>query len=455
MSIFTTFSKKDIETPEKRGKYTISVIGCGRMGLPTACLFAEAGFKVIGVDVDQHAVNMIKKGKAPFFEPGLDDLIKKHVKENRLTATNEAKEAASASDIVIFVVPTPIDEKKKPIYSHVEKACKDVGMGMRSGTIIIFESTVGPGTTETLVKETLENASGLKAGTDFALAYSPVHATSGRVLKDISNRPRVVGAVNERSLEVACLILSTVTKGEIVKVRNMRTAEAVKLFENVHRDVNLALTNELARFCERAGIDFIEAMEAANMHPPCHLLFPGMVGGHIPKDPYLLLEEAENVNARLRLIMLARKTNDEMLGHALRLARDALRQCGKTLMRATISVLGVSYRPNVKESRGSSTLELVNMLRRRGAKVRVYDPFFSFKELRELGYPAEETLTKTVEGTDCLIIAVGHEKFKKLNLEKIKFLVKKPAATVDMSHVINPAKAEKEGFVYRGVGRGL
>jgi len=455
MSTFTTSNKKDIETPEQRGKYTISIIGCGRMGLPTACLFAEAGFKVIGVDADQHAVNLIKKGKAPFFEPGLDDLLKKHVKDGRLTATNEAKEAASTSDIIIFVVPTPIDEKKKPIYSHVEKTCKDVGMGMHSGTMIIFESTVGPGTTETLVKETLESASGLKAGTDFGLAYSPIHATSGQVLEDISNRPRIVGAVNEQSLEAACLVLSTVTKGEIIKVRNMRTAEAAKLFENVHRDVNLALTNELARFCEKAGIDFIEAMEAANMHPPCHLLYPGMVGGHIPKDPYLLVEEAENVNARLRLVALARKINDEMLSHSLRLARDALRQCGKTIRRATISVLGVSYRPNVKESRGSSTLELIKMLHRRGAKIRVYDPFFSFKELKELGYPAEETLTKTFEGTDCLLIAVGHEKFSRLNLEKIKFLVKKPAAIVDMGHAINPAKAEKEGFIYRGVGRGL
>jgi UDP-N-acetyl-D-mannosaminuronic acid dehydrogenase len=455
MSPLMIFSGKDIETPEKRGKYTVSVVGCGRMGLSTACLFAEAGFKVIGVDADQHAVNIIKRGKAPFFEPGLDEILRKHVKDGRLIATNEAKDAASASDVIVFVVPTLIDEKKKPVYLHVEKACKDVGMGMRSGAIIIFESTVGPGITETLVKDALEGASGLKAGTDFALAYSPIHATAGRVLEDISSRPRVVGAVNEQSLEAACLVLSTVTKGEIIKVRNMKTAEAVKLFENVYCDVNLALTNELARFCEKAGIDFIEAMEAANTHTPCCLLHPGMVGGPILKDPYLLVDEAENVNARLRLTALARKINDEMLGHVLRLARDALRQCGKTLLRATVSVLGVSYRPNVKESQGSSTAELVNMLRRRGAKVRVYDPFFSFEELRELGYPAEGTLTRTIEGTDCLIIAVGHEKFQKLNLEKIKFLVKKPAAIVDMGRVVNPENAEKEGFVYRGVGRGL
>lgn len=446
---------KDVETPEKRGKYVISVVGCGRMGLPTACLFAEAGFKVIGVDINQRVVNTIKKGRAPFVEPGLNTLIKKNVKEGCLEATTKVKEAASVSDIVIFVVDTPIDRKKKPDYSNIEKACKEAGMGMRPGSFIIFESTVGPGITDTLVKETLENASGLKAGTDFGLAYSPINATSGRVLKDIVNYPRVVGAVNEQSLKVACLVLGTVTKGEMIKVRDMRTAEAVKLFENVHRDVNLALANEFARFCEKAGIDFIEAQKAANAYPPCHLLFPGIVSGHIPKDPYLLIEEAENTSAKLRMTTLARKINEEMLGHTLSLIRDALRKCGKTLRRARVSVFGVSYRPNVKEARGSRTRKLVAMLRKKGVKVLVYDPYFSDKELRKLGYPTERTLTNTVKGADCLVIAVGHDKFKRLNLKRIKLLVKKPAAIVDMGHVINPAKAEDLGFVYRGAGRGV
>jgi len=455
MSLVMALRRKGIETPEKRGKYVINVIGCGRMGLPTACLFAEAGFRVVGVDANPRVVNLIKKGGTPFVEPGLKTLIKKHVKEGRLTATSDIREAASVSDIIVFVLPTPIDQNKKPVYSNVEKTCKQVGMGMRSGSLIIFESTVGPGTTDTLVKEALENASGLKAGTDFGLAYSPIHATSGRALKDIATYPRVVGAVDERSLKVACLILGTVTKGEIIEVRNMKTAEAVKLFENVHRDVNLALANEFTRFCEKAGIDFIEARKAANTHPPCHLPFPGIVSGHIPKDPYLLLDEAENVNAKLRMTTLARKINDEMLGHTLNLIKEALRKCGKTIRRATILVFGVSYRPNVKEARGSLTRELVGMLRKKDVKVLVYDPYFSHKELMELGYPAQRTLTQTVKGADCLVIAVGHDKFKRLNLKRIKFLVKKHAAIVDMGHVINPAKAEELGFVYRGAGRGV
>jgi len=450
-----SLERNDIDTPEKRGAYTVSVVGCGRMGLPHACLFAEAEFKVIGVDSDQRVIGLMKRGRASFAEPELDALIKRHVKDGRLTTTSDARKAALTSDVIIFAVPTPIDQKKKPNYSRLEKACKDVGMGLRSGSLVIFTSPTGPGVTETLVKETLESASGLKAGVDFGLAYSPIRAVMGRMLQDIATCARVVGAVSEQSLKAACLFLSTIVKGEIIKVRDIKTAEALKLFENVYRDVNIALANEFAHFCEKAGIDFVEARKAANTQPQCHLLTPKTVGGHVSRDSYLLLDEADAVDVKLRMLMVARKINDEMLGHTVHLVRDALKSCGKTMRRAKISVFGVSCRPNIKEPRGSSVKKFVGMLNKKGALVKVYDPFFSQNELIEMGYPAEKTLTKTVEGADCLVIAMGHDRFRRLNLRKIKFLVKKPAAIVDMGHVIVPQKAKKEGFVYRGVGRGV
>lgn len=455
MSKAMTLKKNNIDTPEKRSAYTISVIGCERLGLPHTCLFAEAGFKVIGVDADQRVVSLMRRGRASFTDPGLNALVKKHVKDGSLTATSDLRKAASTSDIIIFAVPTPIDQKKKPDYSYVEKACKDVGICLRSGSLVIFASTTGPGVTETLVKETLEKASGLKAGVDFGLAYSPIRATPGRMLQDIANYARVVGAVSEQSLKVACLILSTIVRGEIVRVRDVKTAEAVKLFENVYRDVNVALANEFAHFCEKAGIDFVEAQKAANTQLHCHLLTSKIVGGSIPKDSYFFLDEADAVNVKLRMLTLARKINDEMLGHTLHLVRDALKSCGKTMRRAKISVFGVSSLPNIKEPHDSPTKKLVSMLRKKGALVKVYDPFFSHKELNEMGYKAEATLAKTVEGTDCLVITVGHDRFRRLNLRKITFLVKKPATIVDVGHVIIPHKAEKEGFVYRGVGRGV
>jgi len=257
-------------------------------------------------------------------------------------------------------------------------------------------------------------------------------------------------------LKVASIILGTVVKGGIVEVKDMKTAEAVKLFENVYRDVNIALANEFGQFCEKAGIDFLEAQRAANTQPHCHLLVPGIVSGHIPKDTYLLAEEAENVNVKLSMLLLVRRINDEMVTHTIRLTKDALKHCGKPLRRARITVFGVSYRANTKEPRGSSTPQLVDLLRAKGATVHVYDPFYSFKEMKDMGYPTERTLTRAVEGADCLIFVVGHDRFKRLNLKRIRFLMRKSAALVDMGHVIEvPLRAEKEGFVYRGVGRGV
>jgi nucleotide sugar dehydrogenase len=275
------------------------------------------------------------------------------------------------------------------------------------------------------------------------------------VLKDIATYPRVVGALDEKSMKVASLVFGTIVEGGIIRVKNMRTAEAVKLFENVYRDVSIALANDFAEFCEKAGIDYLEAQKAANTQPFCHLLSPGIVGGHIPKDPYLLLEEAENVNVKLRILLLARKINDERPTYTIRLVRDALKQCGKPLRRARIAILGVSYGPNVKEPRGSKTEELVKMLRAKGAIVQVYDPFYSQRELEDMGYPAQKTLAKVVKGIDCLIIAVGHSRFKRLNLRRIKLLMRKSPALVDMGHIINPDVVEKEGFIYRGIGRGV
>jgi UDPglucose 6-dehydrogenase len=185
------------------------------------------------------------------------------------------------------------------------------------------------------------------------------------------------------------------------------------------------------------------------------LLRPGIVGGHIPKDPYLLLEEAENAGANLSLVALARKINDAMPQHAVQLARDALSRYQKPFRRAKIALLGVSYSPDTKEHRGSAISRMVKVFTDKGALVRVFDPLYSYKELKDLGYPAERTLSKTVQGADCMVIVVGHNRFRRLNLKKLKLLMTKSATIVDMGHVVEPERAEKAGFIYRGVGRGV
>ncbi len=450
MSRIMKLASKDVESPEKRREYTICVVGCGRKGLVTACLFTEAGFNVIGVDSNRHTVHQLKRRKSPFTETDLRKFTEKHIKNSRFRATTNLRKAVSESDIIIISVPQSLDKKKKPDYTRLEKMCRDIGMSLTSGSLIIFQNTMGPGMTETLAKETLENASGLEAGTDFGLVYSSILSASKPLSKNISNCTRVVGGITKRSLKVAGLILDTITKGEIVRVRDVKTAEAVKLLEGAYKDVNIAFANEFAQFCEKAGIDFVKVRNIINP-----LKFSRMAGLHAARDSYFLVEEAEAVDVRLRMLSLATKINDETLDHTIRLIRDALRSCQKTLRRAKISVFGISSLPNRKRATNSAAKKLVNLLKKRGASIQVYDPFFSHKELLSMGYTAETTMSKTVEGTDCLVVAVAHDRFTRLNLKRIQILMKKPAAIVDVGQVVDPVKAERMGFVYRGFGRGV
>ena len=450
MSGIMKLTSQDVESPIKRREITVSIVGCGRIGLVTACLFAEAGFNVIGVDSNRHTVHQLKRGKSSFTKTDLRKYIEKHVRNNHFKATTNLRKAASESDIIIIGVSASLDKKKKPDYSRVEKVCRDIGMSLTSGSLIIFQNTMGPGMTETLAKETLENASGLEAGTDFGLAYSSIMGISKHLSKDVPNCTRVVSGITKRSLKVACLILGTITRGEIVRVRDIKTAEAVKLLEGAYKDVNIAFANEFAQFCEKAGIDFVKVQNTINP-----LKFQRMAGLYTSRVSHFLIEEAEAVDVKLRMLSMATKISDETLDHTLRLIKDALRSCQKTTRRAKISVFGISSLPNGKSAANSATKKLVSRLKKMGTSVQVYDPFFSHKELSRMGYTAETTLSKTVEGADVLVVAVAHDRFRRLNLKRIQILMRKPAAIVDMGQVVNPVKAERVGFVYRGFGRGV
>ena len=444
---------EDLADAGKRSEFTVCVVGLGRMGLPTACIWADAGFEVVGVDINMAVVEAVNSGKAPFEEPGLSELLASVVEKGKLTATTDARDASSRSDVIEIITPTPVGPDGRPDYGPIRKACSEVGLGLRPGSLIVVESTVGPGTTEGLLRETLEKASGLKAGEDFGLAYSPIRATSGRVLRDLVEYPRVLGAINERSLEAAKAFFSTVVKGGVVVVPDMKTAELTKLAENFYRQVVLSLTNELALLCEKVGVDFYEVARAANTQPYCRLLRPGLVGGHLPKDLQLFIAEAEDAGAELRLGKAAKKVNDGLVKHVLKLAREALRDCGKSLRRAKVVVLGISYKPDVKNPRGSRSLELVRELEKRCRAVVAYDPFYTKQEMEELGYPAASSLTEALSGADCAIIAVGHSKFRELGLKVLKDLMAEKAAIVDAAGLVEPDEARRQGFAYRGFGR--
>jgi len=455
MSAAMTVEEKDLDSPEKRQKLTISVIGCTRNGLLLAHFLAKAGFTTIAVDKNPSIIDFLRNGNSPFLAPELNTLLKKHTQNNFLAFTSDIREASSRSDVIFLFFQTIFDQKKKPDYFPVEKVCKEVGTSMRKGCLIIVASTIGVGLTQHLVKKELENASGMRAGIDFGLAYSPIRIPTESSFNDPAATPQFVSAITEQNLKSASTVLATALKAEIIRIEGIKTAEVFDLFNNSFKDVSFALANEFAQFCEKAGIDFMEILNTANKYSSYCLPTPGINNEYTSKASLLLMEEAAMADARLPMLALARKINNEMLLHALRLVITGLQECNKTMRRAKVAVLGVSSHANMKNRCGSSTRKLVDLMKSKGMMVRVYDPFFSYKELVEKGYPAERTLKDAVEQADCLVITVSHDQFKQLNLKKIKILARKSVAIVDLCYAIDPVKAAREGFIYRGLGRGI
>ncbi len=456
-SVPLTLEPGEIAVRIRDGALTVGVVGLGWMGLPTACLYAEAGAKVIGVDMNPKIVERISRGEPTIDEPGLTVMLKKAIRSGRFTVTTNSEEAASNSDILFIIVPTMIDKQKHADYSSVEDACARVGKNIKPGSLIIFESTCGPGVTERVVKETVEKYSGLQVGQGFGLAYSPIRAMGGRALQDLQSYSKVVGAADKKSLEAACAALSVIVKGELIRVKDIKSAELSKLFETIYRDVNIGLANEFALLCEEIGVDYLETMRAANTQPYSHLHSTGVgVGGHcLPVYPYLLTSETYALDTKLRMVLDARKINDLMPRHVAKLASDGLRVCGKSLKRARVAVLGISYRPNVKETRFSPSLDLISILKKRGARVISFDPLFNASEMESMGLTSEPALRRAIEKADCVILTVAHNEFKDMDTIELAARMSKQGLIIDCTGTVDPVSVEKSGLVYRGIGRGL
>ncbi len=441
----------------KKGNVVVTIVGLGWMGLPLACLFADAGARVIGLDINNKVVDAVNRGECLNQEPGLSKILKINVSKGNLKATRSFNKALLKSQVIIITVPTQVNKYGKSDYSILERSCREIGRRLQKNSIVILESTVAPMVTERVVKPTLEKYSGLKAGKDFGLAYSPIRAMGGRVLKDVKSYARIIGALDKKSLELASAIQSVIIEEEIVKVKDLKTAEASKIFEVIYRDANIALVNELAKYCEKAGIDFMEARHAANTQPYSNLHIPSIgVGGHcLPMYPYLLLTEAKALDVPLKIVKEGRKINESMPRYSLKLIANGLRACGKSLKGSKVTILGISYRSNIKETRFSPAIELIKLLERKGCRIKVYDPKFSHSEIVKMGYKTEPTLIRAIENADCIVTSVDHKEFKNLGPKKIAPHVSRPCVIVDCAHIFNPKGVENAGLIYRGIGRGI
>ena len=381
----------------------ICVIGLGYIGLPTASTFATHGIKVIGIDINPAIIDTLHDGQIHIHEPGLRTVVQAAIHSGNLTVST----AVEPADAFIIAVPTPFYDDKKADMRAVISATESIVPHLGRGSLVVLESTSPPRTTVDLVQPILER-SGLKAGEDFLLAYTPERVLPGQILRELIENARVIGGINRASAEAGRDLYATFVRGEII-LTNATTAEVVKLMENTYRDVNIAIANEFGRLADRFGIDVWEAIRIANLHPRVKILNPGPgVGGHcISVDPWFLVEAAPDLTP---LIRTARQVNDAQPQHVLELVRRA---AGGRLAGYHVAALGLAFKADVDDVRESPAIEVCHLLQEAGAQVTAFEPFKP--EVKIQGVTTVPTLAQAIDSADILLLLVGHASLRSMD----------------------------------------
>ncbi len=409
----------------------VAIIGLGYVGLPLATAFAKAGFYTIGVEVDEQKVEAVIAGRSYIPDVPADELAP-HVRSGRLAATSDY-DVLSDVDAIFICVPTPYDAQRAPDLFYIRSASKGIQPRLKPGQLIVLQSTTYPGTTEEIVQPILEQT-GLKAGEDFYLAFSPERIDPGNKQWSAYNTPKVVGGLTPQCTQLAADLLRQMG-APVHPVSSPRAAELTKLLENTFRAVNIALVNELALLAERMGINFWEVIEAAGTKPFGFMPFypgPG-VGGHcIPVDPYYLSWKAREYDYYAEFIELAGEVNQAMPYHVVDLVSQALSLQGKPLRDARVLVLGVAFKPDIDDSRNSPAQRVIELLLGRGAGVRYHDPYVPRFQVGDDVFHREPVTLESVPLTgeeiaaaDCVTIVTGH---RSLDYERV---VKHASVVVD------------------------
>jgi UDP-N-acetyl-D-mannosaminuronic acid dehydrogenase len=394
----------------------ICVLGLGYIGLPTASTFAAHGLKVLGVDNNPHVIETLQNGKIHIHEPGLRTVVESALDSGNFTVSPQPEEA----DAFLIAVPTPFYEDSFGEYDGRKYRLADMGAVtsateailpcLRKGSLVVLESTSPPRTTVDLVKPILER-SGLRAGFDFHLCYSPERVLPGQILRELVENARVVGGVTPESAKAGHDLYATFVKGEIIET-DATTAEMVKLMENTTRDVNIAIANEFSRLAEKFGVDVWEAISLANRHPRINILSPGPgVGGHcISVDPWFLVETAPELTP---LIYNARQVNDRQPHFVV----EKVKQILGSLKGKRIAALGLAYKPDVDDLRESPAVEVVHLLQQEDAHVKAWEPFKPDAKLNGIDMAA--SLEDAIESADLMVLLVKHTEFVNLTPDEL------------------------------------
>jgi nucleotide sugar dehydrogenase len=400
----------------KSGKIRIAVYGLGHVGSPIASVWLRFGAHVIGVDRSQTVLENARKGKTHVPEPGVNEAFSKGIKQKRFLVYDDPVKASQDSQVKMICVPVlTVGQSLSADLGAVKQVATSVAKGLKKGDVVVLNPSVPPGTSEDIVLPILQKESGLDVERDFFMVYSPERIYEGRAIEDIEERyPAIVSGAGPKSLEMGSKLFSSVFKRGVIKMSNMRTAEAEKLLEGVYRDVNIALANEMARYCEKLGIDFWEAREGANSQPFCHIHKPGVgVGGAcIPVYPQFILHTADVVKADCNITRLGRNVNDSMPAYCVSQAVQLLD--GLSLGQCKVAVLGLAFRGDVSDTRLSPTYRVLDELKKAGAtEILVHDPMVKSDPLLPPDVVLTQDLNAALKDADLVILATDHKEYKK------------------------------------------
>ncbi|MDD7592768.1 MAG: nucleotide sugar dehydrogenase [Peptoniphilaceae bacterium] len=391
----------------------VGVVGLGYVGLPLAVEKARAGFKTIGFDVQEEKVNAVNAGQN-YIGDIVDDDLKKLVEEGMLSATTDFGFIREV-DFVAICVPTPLDDHQQPDISYVKTSTENIARHLKAGTMVVLESTTYPGTTEELVKPLLEEGSGLTCGEDFYLGFSPERVDPGNKEYKTKNTPKVVGAIGADATEVIAHMYSAVLEGEVYKVSSPAVAEMEKILENTYRNVNIGLVNELAILANRMGISIWEVIEAAKTKPYGFQAFypgPGLGGHCIPLDPYYLSWKAREYGFHTSMIESSMMVNDRMPEYTVDRASEVLNRAKKPLNGSRVLLLGIAYKNDIDDYRESPAIDVLEILKQRGADVDFFDPYIPKFSDKGKTYEGLATLSaEDVKAADLVIITTAHEAY--------------------------------------------
>jgi len=403
-----------LENKIKKKEARIGIIGMGYVGLPLVKAFLDKGFEVLGFDVDGKKVKMLNQGKS-YIKHVTGEELKAFLKKKKFQATTDF-ELLSRVDVILICVPTPLDPYKNPDLSYVLTTTEVISKNLRKEQLVVLESTTYPGTTEEKMLPMLE-AGGLKAGEDFYLAYSPERENPGDKVFTTEKIPKLIGGVTHR-----CKRMATALYGQVfmktIPVSSPKVAEATKLMENIFRSVNIAMVNEMKMIFDRMGIDIWEVVEAASTKPFGFMpFFPGPgYGGHcIPVDPFYLAWKAKEVDYPTKFIELAGEINTFMPYYVVTKTIEALNERGKSIKGARILILGIAYKEDIDDQRGSPALKIISLLQKKGAKVSYNDPYLplacGYRDYPGLELKSVALTEKMLKEFDAVIIATAHSDY--------------------------------------------